>query len=117
MTARATWKASERRMAAKMGGVRVPVSGRQRGDQPDIAGASIAGIPLTIEHKYGRRILSSRLHEALDQAEAARRSPGEIPVVTVEEVREGRANRHLVILDVEDWQRLALAYTRGEGEV
>jgi len=104
-------------MAAKMGGVRVPVSGRQRGDQPDIAGASIAGIPLIVEHKYGRRVLSARLHEALDQADAARRSEDEIPVVTVEEVREGRANRHLVILDVEDWQRLALAYNRGEGEV
>jgi hypothetical protein len=116
MTARATWKASERRMAAKMGGVRVPVSGRQRGDQPDIAGASIAGIPLSIEHKYGRRILSARLHEALDQAEAARRSEDEMPVVTVEEVRVGKTNRQLVIVDAEDWQRLALAYTRVEGE-
>ena len=97
-------------MAARMGGIRVPVSGRQRGDQPDIAGASIAGIPLSIEHKYGRRILSARLHDALDQAEAARRSPDDMAVVTVEEVREGRMNRHIVILDADCWQRIQAVY-------
>ena len=97
-----------------MGGTRVPVSGRQRGDQPDIAGATIAGIPLSIEHKYGRRILSARLHEALDQAEAARRSPGEMAVVTVEEVRDGKMNRHLVIVDAADWQRIAALAARGD---
>jgi hypothetical protein len=117
MTARATWKASERRMAARMGGERVPVSGRQRGDQPDISGASIAGIPLSIEHKYGQRILSARLHEALDQAEAARRSPDEMAVVTVEEVREGRMNRHLVIVDADDWQRIEAVYAALMGEL
>jgi hypothetical protein len=117
MTARATWKASERRMAARMGGERVPVSGRQRGDQPDIAGASIAGIPLSIEHKYGQRILSARLHEALDQAEAARRSPDEMAVVTVEEVREGRMNRHLVVVDADDWQRIEAVYAALMGEL
>ena len=69
---RSTWKQSERRMASQMGGQRVPVSGRSRGDQPDITGADIAGFPISIEHKYGRRILSARIHEALDQAHAAR---------------------------------------------
>jgi hypothetical protein len=116
MTTRGTWKKSERRMAARMGGERVPVSGRQRGDQPDIAGATIAAIPLSIEHKYGRRILSARLHEALDQADAARRSPEDMAVVTVEEVRDGKMNRHLVIVDAEDWQRIALAYTEAADE-
>ena len=117
MTARATWKASERRMAARMGGERVPVSGRQRGEQPDIAGASIAGIPLSIEHKYGHRILSARLHEALDQAEAARKSPDEMAVVTVEEVRAGRMNRHLVVVDADDWQRIEAVYAALMGEL
>jgi hypothetical protein len=118
MTTRGTWKASERRMAARMGGKRVPVSGRQRGDQPDIADATIADIPLSIEHKYGRRILSARLHEALDQADAAKRSQDEIAAVTVEEVRDGKMNRHLVVIDAADWQRIALAYTeaRAKGE-
>jgi len=100
-------------MAEKLGGRRVPVSGRQRGDQPDIAGAQIAGIPLAVEHKYGRRILSARLHLALDQAEAARRTGDDMAVVTVEEVREGRNNRQLVILSADDWQRLRGAYTVG----
>ena len=31
------WKATERRIAALLGGRRVPVSGRGRGDQPDVA--------------------------------------------------------------------------------
>ncbi len=31
------WKATERRVAALLGGRRVPVSGRGRGDAPDIA--------------------------------------------------------------------------------
>ncbi len=34
---RATWKRTERNIAGLIGGERVPVSERQRGDQPDIA--------------------------------------------------------------------------------
>lgn len=33
----ATWKAVERAVAATIGGTRIPVSGRARGDAPDIA--------------------------------------------------------------------------------
>jgi len=33
---RATWKRTERSIAGIIGGERVPVSGRQRGDQPDV---------------------------------------------------------------------------------
>ena len=106
-----TWKASERRMAAAVGGQRVPVTGRARGETPDITGASIAGFPISIEHKYGRRILSARIHEALDQAEAARRGD-ELAVVTLEEVRVGKLNRQLVLLSVEDWNRIQVAYTQ-----
>ena len=110
---RSTGKQSERRMASQMGGQRVPVSGRSRGDQPDITGADIAGCPISIEHKYGRRILSARIHEALDQAHAARRD-NELAVVTLEEVRVGKLNRQLVLLSVEDWNRIRTAYTNLE---
>ena len=55
-----TWKASERRMAAIIGGVRVPVTGRARGSVPDIEGASVAGRRLAVEHKYGSRIIRAR---------------------------------------------------------
>ena len=110
---RSTWKQSERRMASQMGGQRVPVSGRSRGDHPDITGADNAGFPISIEHKYGRRILSARIHEALDQAHAARRD-NELAVVTLEEVRVGKLNRQLVLLSVEDWNRIRTAYTNLE---
>ncbi len=36
------WKRTERAIAARLGGVRVPVSGRQRGDAPDIAHPTFA---------------------------------------------------------------------------
>ena len=32
---------------------------------------------------------------------------------SVEEVREGRMNRHLVILDADDWQRIARVLAGG----
>ncbi len=101
MTARATWKASERRMAAILGGQRVPVSGRERGFAPDIDGVTVAGRRLAIEHKYGARLLSSRIIHALDQAEAAMRSPEDVPVVTLEVADAGRVNRRLLIIDAE----------------
>lgn len=106
MTARATWKASERRMAGILGGERVPVTGRERGHAPDIDGVTVAGRRLAIEHKYGSRLLSSRIVEALDQAEAAMRSPDDVPVVTLEVADAGKLNRRLVLLDAELFMEL-----------
>ena len=60
MTARGTWKASERRIAEKLGGKRVPVTGRERGSAPDVEHKLYA-----IEHKYGK-VLSSRLQTAIE---------------------------------------------------
>ena len=57
-----TWKNSERKMAEALGGQRIPVTGRIRGSAPDIEHDTFA-----IEHKYGQKILSSRLKTALDQ--------------------------------------------------
>ena len=106
MTARATWKASERRMAGILGGERVPVTGRERGHAPDIDGVTVAGRRLSIEHKYGARLLSSRIIEALDQAEAAMRSDDDVPVVTLEVADAGRLNRRLILLDAERFVEL-----------
>lgn len=112
MTARATWKASERRMAALLGGVRVPVTGRERGSAPDIAHEVYA-----IEHKYGR-VMSPRLVTAVEQAEAAaeqaaREGKQLLPLVTIENVRAGRRDNGLfVLMRVEDFLRL----TKVEGE-
>jgi len=68
------WKAAERAIAAKLGGVRVPVSGRSRGDAPDVAHDL-----LSIEVKT-RQTLPAWLGEALSQATAAART-GQIPTV------------------------------------
>ena len=94
MTERGTWKASERRMASALGGVRVPVTGRMRGSAPDIAHETYA-----IEHKYGQRLLSARLHEAVEQAVAtATEQGGRIPLVTIEEHKPGRRENECYVL-------------------
>lgn len=59
------WKRNERQIAAVVGGKRVPVSGRQRGDVPDIAHPF-----LSIEAKLRAR-LPGWLHDAMLQAEAS----------------------------------------------
>lgn len=61
------WKRNERQIAAVLGNgaKRVPVSGRQRGDQPDISHPF-----LSIEAKLRAR-LPTWLHEAMKQAEAS----------------------------------------------
>lgn len=103
MTARSTWKASERRFAELLGGVRVPVAGRQRGSAPDIAHEAYA-----IEHKYGR-VMSARMVEAMEQAEAsaadsARQGVFKTPLVTIENVRAGRReNGRFVLMRLEDF--------------
>lgn len=103
MTERGTWKASERRFAELLGGVRVPVTGRQRGAAPDIAHAIYA-----IEHKYGR-VMSARMVEAVEQAEAsaadsAKRGEFKTPLVTIENVRAGkRDNGRFVLMRLEDF--------------
>lgn len=59
------WKAAERRIASALGGERVPVSGRARGDRPDVAHPS-----LSVEVKTRER-LPSWLLDAVAQATAA----------------------------------------------
>ena len=95
------WKESERKMAKELGGERVPVSGRQRGYAPDIKHDRFA-----IEHKYGQRILSSRLKEALDQSEASVVGD-QIPIVTFEEVTDaGYPNTKGVFMTLETFKQL-----------
>jgi Holliday junction resolvase len=59
------WKSCERRIAEELGGVRVPVSGRSRGDAPDVDHPS-----LSIEVK-SRKKLPAWLLDAIAQAEGA----------------------------------------------
>lgn len=93
-------------MAAALGGVRVPITGRGRGSAPDIAHERYA-----IEHKFGR-VMSARMVEAIEQAEAAaeeaaRAGKFKTPLVTIENVRAGRRdNGRFVLMRLEDFLEL-----------
>ncbi len=84
------WKATERAIARLLGGVRVPVSGRQRGDAPDVAHAW-----LSVEVK-DRAALPAWLAEALAQAEASA-GPLQLPIAVLHQVGQ-RHDRALVVL-------------------
>jgi hypothetical protein len=68
-----TWKKAERRIAELLGGVRVPVTGRQRGDAPDILHERFS-----IEVKH-REALPDWILDAMRQAEASQRG-NQIPI-------------------------------------
>jgi hypothetical protein len=75
---RNTWKNTERTIAARLGGQRVPVSGRVRGDAPDIAHPL-----LSLEVKHRKR-LPAWLYQAMAQAVACA-GPDQIPVAILHE--------------------------------
>lgn len=92
------WKRSERKVAAIVGGVRVPVSGHQRGDVPDVSHPW-----LSIECKH-RKTLPALIHGAMNQARAAARSD-QLPVAIVHESGRRHASDLVVIRlgDFYDW--------------
>jgi len=73
---RSRWKATERAIASRIGGERVPVSGRQRRDQPDVRHDWLA-----VEVKH-RRSIPQWLTTALKQAHAAVRGD-QLPVAII----------------------------------
>lgn len=93
-----TWKAVERSIASLIGGKRVPVSGRQRGESPDIAHNW-----LSIEVKH-RRKLPKWIHDALDQAIKSVRG-NQLPVAILHQKGQ-RFNDAFVVVrlsDFRDW--------------
>jgi hypothetical protein len=84
------WKATERRIAALLGGKRVPVSGRGRGDQPDIAHPW-----LSLEVK-DRATIPAWLLDALDQAERSA-TDDQLPVAVLHRAGD-RHDAALVVL-------------------
>jgi hypothetical protein len=92
------WKATERKIAGLLGGRRVPVSGRGRGDAPDIAHPWLA-----IEVK-DRATLPLWLLDALDQAEASATAE-QLPVAVLHRAgdRHDQAVIVLRLADFVDW--------------
>jgi hypothetical protein len=78
MTNRDRWKRTERQIAGLIGGQRVPVTGRARGDAPDIAHERFS-----VEVKE-RAQLPGWLHDAMAQAVAAARGE-QLPVAILHE--------------------------------
>ena len=91
-----SWKRSERRVAAILGGERVPITGRQRGDAPDIRHAW-----LSPEVKH-RAKLPNWLDDSLAQARAAARD-GQLPIVVLHEAGR-RHDDNLVLVRLGDFR-------------
>lgn len=88
---RRRWKAAERQLAEHLGGRRVPVSGRARGDVPDIEHSW-----LSIEAKSWS-VMPERVVSALRQAEAANTTNEKLPVALIHGNGE-RYDRALVVM-------------------
>jgi hypothetical protein len=89
------WKAAERTLARLIGGRRVPVSGRGRGDQPDIAHPW-----LSIECKH-RQTIPAWLTDALAQARAAAHRD-QLPVALIHQ-HGARYGQTLVVMTLDDF--------------
>ena len=89
------WKAWERTLARLLGGRRVPITGRARGDVPDISHPWLA-----IEAKV-RREIPFWLEDALRQAEASA-GPTQPPIAVIHKHRTAHGQA-LVVLRLRDW--------------
>lgn len=73
-----TWKSAERKIAALLGGERVPITGRSRGSAPDIQHET-----LSLEVKHWQKF-PEWLKDAMNQAEMSA-TPDQIPTVVLHE--------------------------------
>ena len=86
------WKRAEREIAMALGGVRLPNNGR---GQPDVRAGDVAAQVKTTQ------ALPAWLTGAVEQAQADA-AGGELPVVVLNEVTQGRRARRLVVVDLGD---------------
>ena len=93
------WKSFERRVAKYIGGgaERVPITGRQRGSEPDISHPW-----LSIECKY-RKATPEWIKDAMRQAFASKKRPNDLPVVIIGEKGDHTGNAW-VIVSLEDFR-------------
>ena len=110
---RSVWKNWERKVAEWFGGdavnaKRIPVTGRQSGDVPDVE-----TIKFAIEVKAGK-VVSSRTLKAVDQAKKAAVATNKIPVV----VQVHKVNKNvavpLVTLDLTTFLKLTESIRKEE---
>jgi hypothetical protein len=94
------WKQHERAVAALLGGTRVPITGRQRGDVPDVAHDS-----LSIECKH-RESIPKWITTAMEQAEASIKDPGQVPIAVIHTKGQRREN-DLVVMRLKHFKALS----------
>ena len=99
---RRAWKKNESLIADFIGGERVPVSGRARGDQPDIKHNF-----LSPEVKL-RGSLPKWMHDAMDQAEKSAKG-NQTPCVILRQKRQRVADA-FVIFRLSDFTRRFMPY-------
>lgn len=93
------WKRQEREIAAALGGVRLPNSGRGQCD------VRCPGYAVQVKT---RKAFPAWLLAAVAQARNDA-DPGELPVVVLSEVRPGVKARRLVVIEFETWQAMMRA--------
>lgn len=95
---RRKWKAIETKIAKFIGGKRVPVTGRQRGDAPDIEHNWLG-----VECKF-RSSLPNWIHDAMDQAVKSSR-PRQLPCVILAEKGSRTEDYYFIVRlgDAKDW--------------
>lgn len=94
------WKATERFVAEQLGGRRVPITGRQRGDAPDIDHPIYS---IEVKRRSAPLAFPRWLQTAFEQADAA--NPGhKKPLVVVEHAHgRGRLKDHYVLMRLPDF--------------
>ena len=98
---RGSWKRIEREWAERLGGKRVPVTGRGRGDAPDVDHPT-----LSIEVKAGKTI-SDRLRNGMDQCRASAKGD-QYPILCVTQSRAGnQGNLNWVMLEADTFIAIA----------
>ena len=96
MAKTSVWKSVERELARLLGGERVPVTGRARGNAPDIRHPYLA-----IEVKH-RKMLPEWLHDAMRQAVASVRGL-QLPIVILHQSRS-RHDDDFVVIRMSDFR-------------
>lgn len=86
-----TWKAVELKIASLLGGKRIPVSGRARGDSPDIAHDFFS-----VEVKH-RESLPEWIADAMNQAKESDKDGGKYPLVILHEKNQKFTESYAVL--------------------
>lgn len=94
------WKRTERFVAGLLGGQRVPITGRQRGDVPDIQHPRYS---IEVKRRSSPTAFPRWLTTAIEQADAA--NPGDkTPLVVIEHAHgSGRQKDYYCLLRLNDF--------------